>query len=55
MTIERTRELLGEDVAGLTDSEVLFLIQQRSAFCDVLLKMIEVQLLTPTGKKDNNE
>ncbi len=55
MTIERTRELLGEDVADLTDSEVLFLIQQRSAFCDVLLEMIEAQLLTATRKKGHNE
>lgn len=55
MTIERTRELLGEDVAELTDLEVLFFIQQRSAFCDVLLEMIKKQLLTPTRKKDNNE
>lgn len=54
MTIERTRELLGEDVADLTDEEVLRLIQQRSDFCDVLFEMIEKELLTPSGKEDNN-
>ncbi len=55
MTIERTRELLGEDVAGLTDSEILSFIQQRSEFCDVLLGMIEDSLLTSVKEKDNNE
>ncbi len=55
MTIERTRELLGQDVVDLTDEEVLQLIQQRSDLCDVLLEMIEKELLTQSGKEDNNE
>lgn len=45
MTIERTRELLGEDVADLTDKEVLSLIQHRSDLCDILLEMIEKELI----------
>jgi len=54
MTIERTRELLGEDVADLLDEEVLLLIKQRSDFCDILLEMIESNLLTLEKEKDNN-
>lgn len=55
MTVERTRELLGEDVARLTDSEVLFFIQQRSKFCDVLIGMIEAKVLTPAKERKDNE
>lgn len=55
MTIERTRELLKDDVAGLADSEVLTIIKQRSEFCDVLLNLIETELLTPNKKRENNE
>lgn len=55
MTVERTRELLGEDIKDLSDSEVLSFIQQRSDFCDILLEMIEASLLTPVKEKGNNE
>lgn len=55
MTIERTRELLGEDVLGLTDDKILVLIQERSDFCEVLLEMIENQLLTLKEEKYDNK
>ncbi len=39
MTIERTRELLGEKVAHLSDEKVLLLIQQTDASLDVIFKL----------------
>lgn len=39
MTIERTRELLGDKVAHLSDNKVLLLIQQTDASLDVIFKL----------------
>lgn len=38
MTIERTRELLGEKVAHLSDEKILLLIQQTDASLDAIFK-----------------
>ena len=39
MTIERTRELLGEKVAHLSDDKVLLLIQQTEASLDAIFQL----------------
>lgn len=39
MTIERTRELLGEKVAHLSDEKILLLIQQADASLDAIFKL----------------
>jgi hypothetical protein len=40
MTIARTRELLGEEVVGLSDDQVSELIAQSSKFCDIIYDII---------------
>jgi len=39
MTIERTRQLLGDKVANLSDDEVLLLIQQTDKSIDALFHL----------------
>jgi len=46
MTIARTRELLGEEVAGYTDEQISELIAQSSKFCDIIYNIICTHNLT---------
>lgn len=39
MTIERTRQILGDDIANLSDCEVEDLLHDVGSFCSVLLDL----------------
>lgn len=56
MTINRTRELLGEEVKNLSDEEISKLIAQASRFCDVILDLVNRKILTQKniGVKNGN-
>lgn len=54
MTIQRTRELLGDEVKDLTDEQITQLIQSTGAFCEELLKVIVTDLLQAQKESDKN-
>ena len=50
MTIERTRELLGEKVTHLSDEKILLLIQQTDASLDAIFKLSVKKVLAKQKK-----
>ena len=46
MTIETARHILGEEIQGLTDKEVLTLIADVGSMCDTILDVIISKNLT---------
>jgi hypothetical protein len=51
MTIERTRELLGENIANLTDDEVLLLIQRTEKSIDTLFQLAVKRIIDTQKEK----
>lgn len=54
MTVERARQILGEDIESLVDKEVEMLIQSAGNFCDVMLDVIQKDLLTKQKIGEHN-
>lgn len=60
MTIERARQILGQEVISLSDQEVTNLIYTTGQFADTLLDVVVdsfttgTQRLTKGKRKDNN-
>ena len=53
MTVERTREILGNKIAHLTDTEVLKLISRTDKLLDVLIKKAVTELTLEKSLKDS--
>jgi len=54
MTIEKTREILGNDVEELSDAEIIYLIQSTSSVVDSIFDLYIKKNLTRKSKGVQN-